>query len=103
MLHFHPGPNLLVALVLRGGNAPGASHAGAYQALQQLGWLPDRVVGTSAGAVNRPLMAGNAADRRLERLHELWRLAGPASDRERFEIREEACRGSAVGVVSPTL
>jgi NTE family protein len=66
-------PNLRVALVLGGGNALGAYHAGLYQALEEAGIEPDWVVGTSIGAVTGAVIAGNPPADRLERLHRLWR------------------------------
>ena len=70
-----------VALVLGGGNALGAYHAGAYAALHAHGMRIDRVVGASAGAINGAIIAGNAAEDRLARLAALWRpAAGPMPD-----------------------
>jgi len=39
-----------IVLVMQGGGAPGASQAGAYQALHEAGVEPDWVIGTSIGA-----------------------------------------------------
>lgn len=61
-----------VALVLQGGGALGAYQAGVYQALHEHGLTPDWVVGTSIGAVNAALIAGNERAARVERLHEFW-------------------------------
>jgi NTE family protein len=71
-----------VVLVLQGGGAPGAYQAGAYQALHEAGIEPDWVVGTSIGAINGFIIAGNQVARRVERLREFWRsiatqLPGP--------------------------
>jgi NTE family protein len=66
-------------LVLSGGGALGAFQAGVYEALEELGREPDRLVGTSIGALNAALMAGNPPERRLERLRGFWDLvAEPA-------------------------
>lgn len=62
-----------IALVLQGGGALGAYQAGVYQALQEKGFAPDWVAGTSIGAVNAALIAGNAFEQRLDRLREFWR------------------------------
>lgn len=43
-----------------------------YQALHENGLVPDWVVGTSIGAINGALIAGNEPDLRLQRLHEFW-------------------------------
>jgi NTE family protein len=63
---------LPVALVLQGGGALGAYQAGVYQALHEKGLLPDWVVGTSIGAINACLIAGNEPGRRLQRLKAFW-------------------------------
>src|SRR5258707_2794532 len=62
-----------VVLVLQGGGALGAYQGGVYQALHESGVEPDWVVGTSIGAINASLIAGNAPARRLEALREFWR------------------------------
>jgi NTE family protein len=67
----HVGPGQIV-LVFQGGGALGAYQAGAYQALHEAGIEPDWIIGTSIGAINSSLIAGNAPDRRLARLKEFW-------------------------------
>lgn len=66
-------PDLRIALVLAGGNALGAYQAGVYEALHEAGISPDWIVGTSAGAINGAIIAGNAPLDRLSRLSDLWR------------------------------
>jgi NTE family protein len=61
-----------VVLVLQGGGALGAYQAGVYQALHKAGVEPDWIIGTSIGAINASLIAGNSAEHRLERLEEFW-------------------------------
>lgn len=61
-----------IALVLQGGGALGAYQAGVFQALSERGLTPDWVVGTSIGAVNAALIAGNPPQRRLARLEDFW-------------------------------
>lgn len=61
-----------VVLVLQGGGALGSYQAGVYQALQEAGIEPDWIIGTSIGAINASLIAGNEPARRLERLNEFW-------------------------------
>ncbi|SOB79370.1 NTE family protein [Sphingomonas guangdongensis] len=73
-------PSARIALVLSGGNALGAYQAGAYQALDEAGWLPDWVVGASAGAINGAILCGNPPERRLAALEGLWRPAYDASE-----------------------
>lgn len=62
-----------VVLVLQGGGALGAYQAGVYQALHEAGIEPDWVIGTSIGAINASLIAGNEPADRLDRLKEFWR------------------------------
>src|SRR6201997_2255987 len=61
-----------VVLGLQGGGALGSYQAGVYQALQEVGIEPDWVIGTSIGAINASLIAGNPPELRLERLKEFW-------------------------------
>lgn len=60
------------ALVLQGGGALGAYQAGIYQALHEADLAPDWVVGTSIGAINAALIAGNPPETRVARLKEFW-------------------------------
>jgi NTE family protein len=62
-----------IVLVFQGGGALGAYQAGVYQALHEAGIEPDWVIGTSIGAINASIIAGNAPDQRLPRLREFWR------------------------------
>lgn len=62
-----------VVLVLQGGGALGSYQAGVYQALHEAGIEPDWIIGTSIGAINASLIAGNAPDQRLQRLKEFWK------------------------------
>ena len=62
-----------VVLVLQGGGALGAYQGGVYQALHDAGIEPDWLIGTSIGAINASIIAGNAVEDRLPRLQEFWR------------------------------
>jgi NTE family protein len=66
-----PPPRQTV-LVLQGGGALGAYQLGVYQALHEQGVEPDWVIGTSIGAINAALIAGNPVAQRLERLSAFW-------------------------------
>ena len=57
-----------VVLVLQGGGALGAYQIGVYEALHEAGIEPDWVVGTSIGAINASIIAGNPPEQRLTRL-----------------------------------
>ena len=61
-----------VVLVLQGGGALGAYQLGVYEALHAAGIEPDWVIGTSIGAINGALIAGNPPEQRLERLRAFW-------------------------------
>jgi NTE family protein len=59
-------------LVLQGGGALGAYQAGVFQALVEADIEPDWVIGTSIGAINGAIIAGNVRENRLARLREFW-------------------------------
>lgn len=61
-----------VVLVLQGGGALGAYQAGVYQAMHEHGLTPDWVVGTSIGAINAAIIAGNERASCIQRLKEFW-------------------------------
>ena len=61
-----------VVLVMQGGGAQGSYQGGVYQALHEAGIEPDWVVGTSIGAINGSIIAGNEVPNRLDRLREFW-------------------------------
>ncbi|MFS2003882.1 patatin-like phospholipase family protein [Duganella sp. CT11-25] len=69
-----PSPSLpgQVVLVLQGGGALGAYQLGVYQAMHEAGVEPDWVIGTSIGAINGAIIAGNEPRYRLERLRQFW-------------------------------
>ena len=73
-----------IVLVLQGGGALGAYQVGVYEAMHAAGIDPDWVIGTSIGAINAALIAGNPRADRLDRLNDFWnqietpaRLPGP--------------------------
>ncbi len=57
------------ALILSGGGARGAFQAGVWKYLNQIGWKPDIICGTSIGAVNAAAI-GSGMD--VETLINLW-------------------------------
>jgi len=61
-----------VALVLQGGGALGAYQCGVYEALHAAGVRPHWIAGTSIGAINAAIIAGNAEADRMARLKEFW-------------------------------
>jgi NTE family protein len=62
-----------VVLVLQGGGALGSYQAGVYQALHEAGVEPDWIIGTSIGAINASVIAGNPVEERLPRLKKFWK------------------------------
>lgn len=63
-------------LIFQGGGALGAFQAGVYDGMSASGLQPDWVIGTSIGAINAAIIAGNPPERRLEYLHEFWARMG---------------------------
>ncbi|WP_424753309.1 patatin-like phospholipase family protein [Methylobacterium sp.] len=63
------------ALVLGGGNALGAYHAGAYEVLHARGIRAGWVVGASMGAVTAAIIVGNAPEDRVPKLRQFWQEA----------------------------
>ena len=56
-------------LVLAGGGARGSYQVGAYQALQEIGWRPDVITGTSVGCLNGALFVTG----KVAQAAELWK------------------------------
>jgi NTE family protein len=67
----------LTVLILQGGGALGAYQAGVYQHLHENDVSIDWVIGTSIGAINCALIAGNPPERRLSQLQAFWRSLAP--------------------------
>ncbi len=63
----------LTALVLGGGGTRGAVQIGMLQVLTEHGFVPDRVYGSSVGAVNGVAFAGDPTRSGVERMTEIWR------------------------------
>jgi NTE family protein len=75
--HMHAGSGAQTqrtsALVLAGGVALGAYEAGAFAGLEKAGDPPVKwIAGSSIGAVNAGIIAGNPPEHRLERLRQFW-------------------------------
>ena len=78
-----------VSLVLGGGNALGAYHLGACEALLGAGWEPGWLVGASIGAVTAAIIAGNEPSQRLERLRSFWEIARQVDPAPIWSIPEQ--------------
>ena len=79
MDHSNPAPATTPAkaqrvLVLQGGGALGSYQAGAFDALYRYDFEPDSVTGISIGAINAAIIAGNAPEKRIDRLKEFWEM-----------------------------
>ena len=68
------------ALVLSGGGGRGAYACGVYRYLEEVGFVPDILVGTSIGAINAAAIASGKSARELE---EAW-LSTHTRDIQRF-------------------
>jgi len=68
-----------MALMLAEVNAPGAFEAEAYQALHDHGLWLNWVAGTSTGAVNGAIKAGNPRERRTNARHKGLTMGGNSS------------------------
>src|SRR5712692_9285361 len=82
-----------IVLVLQGGGALGAYQGGVYEALSEAGIEPEWVIGTSIGAINGALIAGNEPANRLPRLAEFW---GRVRNRAYFGEMWSAAFGGAL-------
>ncbi|MEV4352364.1 patatin-like phospholipase family protein [Actinoplanes sp. NPDC049596] len=60
-----------VAVAVGGGGVLGAAHAGVGYALEQRGFVPDLIVGTSVGALTGAIAAAHP-DRAAPRLDDVW-------------------------------
>ena len=63
----------VTALVLAGGGTRGATQVGMLQVLTEHGFVPDRIYGSSVGAVNGAAFAGDPTRDGVQRMTEIWR------------------------------
>ena len=78
-------PQQNTVLILQGGGALGAYQAGVYQQLHEGGVPIEWVIGTSIGAINSALIAGNQPQHRVAQLRAFWdSLAPNALHRDSF-------------------
>ncbi|CEG57698.1 patatin-like phospholipase family protein [Legionella fallonii] len=71
--------NKKVACSFQGGGALGAYQVGVLGALDEAGYYPDWFVGTSIGAINAAIAAGNPEKTRVEKMHAFWELIATPS------------------------
>lgn len=62
----------MTALVLAGGGARGAVQIGMLQVLAEHGFVPDRIYGSSVGAVNGAGFAADPTREGVERMAQIW-------------------------------
>lgn len=79
-------------LILQGGGALGAYQAGVYQQLHEAHTQLDWIIGTSIGAINSALIAGNPPEKRMAQLRAFWDSLAP----------DAVSRGSFWPTFSPT-
>ena len=65
---------LKTVLVLQGGGALGAYHGGVFEVLAAQNHKVDWAVGTSIGAINAAIVAGNPPEQRIAKLQEFWNI-----------------------------
>lgn len=62
-----------IACCFQGGGAMGAYQVGVLHALDEAGYAPDWFVGTSIGAINAAIAAGNPEKLRIEKMYQFWK------------------------------
>ena len=67
------------AILLQGGGALGAYQGGVLEHLETHNILPDWVIGTSIGAINGAIIAGNKPEDRIAKLKSFWQGVEPAT------------------------
>ena len=74
-------------LILQGGGALGAYQAGVFEQLHQNDIQLDWLIGTSIGAINCALIAGNPPEKRVQQLRAFWEsLAPPLASNQPWSV-----------------
>ncbi len=69
-----------IACTFQGGGALGAYQAGVLHALDDANYFPNWFIGTSIGAINAAIAAGNPEHLRVEKMYAFWdSIITPAS------------------------
>ena len=79
-----------VALVLQGGGALGSYQCGVYEALHEAGIRPNWFAGTSIGAINAAILAGNAPQAMRGMKRAINEFAHGKFDEEAADLRHRA-------------
>lgn len=70
-----------IVYLFQGGGALGSYQAGVYEGLLDCHFPPDWIIGTSIGAINGSIIAGNKPEHRIQKLKEFWEIvSSPISD-----------------------
>jgi NTE family protein len=64
----------LITYLFQGGGALGSYQVGIFTKLYEAGYAPQWLVGTSIGAINAAIIAGNIPEKRIEKLYAFWDL-----------------------------
>lgn len=67
-----PLPYHKIVYLFQGGGALGAYQAGVFEGLSACNRPPDWMIGTSVGAINAAIIAGNHPENRVAKLKEFW-------------------------------
>jgi NTE family protein len=82
----NPSPNRHIVYFLQGGGALGAYQLGVCKQLMESGYHPNWVIGTSIGAINAAILAGNPPQKRIAKMNEFWdSIASPPSPFDHVE------------------
>jgi NTE family protein len=74
----NPTHHQCIACCFQGGGALGAYQVGVLRALDEAGYDPNWFVGTSIGAINAAIAAGNEPKIRIEKMYQFWEsIASP--------------------------
>lgn len=92
-----------IVLVLQGGGALGAYQAGVFEALHEHDLVPDWIVGTSIGAINAALIAGNPQESRLQKLKEFWRRVSHGDGIDMSRLPDEARKANVSAATLDTM
>ncbi|MGD9592213.1 MAG: patatin-like phospholipase family protein, partial [Candidatus Berkiella sp.] len=69
----------LSVFVLQGGGALGSYQLGVLEGLLEQGCQPDWIIGTSIGAINAAIIAGNHPENRIQKLKQFWQTISTPS------------------------
>ncbi|CCD06371.1 TPA: patatin-like phospholipase family protein [Legionella pneumophila] len=82
-----------IACSFQGGGALGAYQAGVLHALNEVGYHPHWYVGTSIGAINAAIAAGNSDKERIEKMYQFWEsIATPSAVNESTLLDDKISR-----------